>query len=746
MDEKLGRMFLCCCFVLGFGLSELCPGGPDGDSVPPRRVKGSDHIETKADKLDYDQETGWIEAVGNVHLRKGQDELRAQYVRVNVITEEANAFGNVRLNRAGMIWTGTRLRYNFKTREMEAERSIYDSEPYHVLADKFTRSGALCLLEHAKITTCAHKYPDCHYHIRAREVAVVPGEYLEAKGAVWYFGKMPVMYVPYWYRNLQGDFGFRFYPGYSSRMGAFLLSSYRYRMSPTLKGETHLDYRSRRGIGVGQDVKWNEADQYSGELSLYYIDDKAPIDDDEDPATTDIDNQRYRLKIRHSGDISDRSYLMMQGNYLSDTDILEDFFEDEYRESRQPENYVAYGYRGDRFAGNVVFQSRLNDFYSNVNRLPECSLDFMRSEIGNSSLYYGGQTAVSVLQQVWEKENTVDEDYTVMRIDTEHMLYRPARCFGFLNLIPRAGYRGTYYSKTRLITTAVETTSTTETNIVIDAAGNTNEIVSVRSETESSSIETETGADFRSFGELGMEVSFKAFKTWGGDILPRRHIVEPYANYTFVPEPTLLPENIYQFDDLDGLGEEHSIQMGVRNKIQTKKAGRPFDLLDVDVYTKYRIKRDEDEDAIDRFYFDAEFRPSDWLAVDVDAEYDVGESTMDELNTRLGMIAPDAWSVALEHRFVADESSVLAGDVTLIPNIDWTLGLYGRFELDEGRVEEQWAFVQRNLDCMAVKTGFGVMPGYTRSDGTNKEDEWRVMLEIWFTAFPQLSLAGRHKN
>jgi len=51
--------------------------------------------------------------------------------------------------------------------------------------------------------------------------------------------------------------------------------------------------------------------------------------------------------------------------------------------------------------------------------------------------------------------------------------------------------------------------------------------------------------------------------------------------------------------------------------------------------------------------------------------------------------------------------------------------------------------VQRNLDCMCIRTGYEVLPGYTRSDGSEQDDEWRVRVEMWLTAFPESILGGK---
>jgi LPS-assembly protein len=726
-------------------------------ALPPARSGEDGAIETRADDLQYDRTTGWVEGRGNVTISKGEEVLTADFVRVNVRTEDAYARGNVVLRRRDEVWEGHELRYNFRDRTGDAAGLTGDTGPFEVVAETAERDAENTFTFHnATITTCtnaAHK----HYLVTARRVHIVPGQTMKAYGTVWRLGGIPVMYLPYWYRNLREDSGFRFYAGHSSRMGTYLLTSYRYRLSPMVRAETHLDYRSERGLGVGQEFKWRDprASAWNGDLRLYYLDDDKPIDDDEDAATADIDNQRYRVRFEHEQSFSYRDYILLKAHYLSDTDILEDFFEDEYRDENVPDNYAVYTHRGDYNTFTVQARGRLNDFYESLNRLPEVSYDLMRQPIGDSLFYYQGETAGAYLEKVFP-EGRDDEDYSSVRFDTKNTLYRPAKAFGFLNVTPRIGYRGTYYSDTRQTVTFTETTSTVTTNFVADGFGATNPVVTTVTESNSFDREQDAGSDYRNLFEVGLEASFKAFKAWDGPYGERRHVAEPYANYTLVPEPNLTPDKLYRFDSVDTLDEENFILFGMRNKYQKKRTdGTPFDIIDVDVYTRYLIERDEDQDAIDRVYVDAELRPVDWIEIDTDAQYDVTDGELDIFNVRSVLYFEDLWAAELEYRFrngdpeeneEDDTSSLLRHELTLYASRNWTLGAYGRYEFEDARLEEQGGYLQRNYDCLSLRLGGSVMPGYTRTDGTERDDETRVYVEFWLTAFPDSVISGRHRN
>ncbi len=701
-------------------------------------------IEVDADDIDYDKENGRITATGNVVVICGVDELHADRVLVNMNTGDTYALGHVVLKRGDKKTEGSKLQYNFRTRVCSLDDPDVDAAPFRVQANKVTQLAKNeYVLEGAKITTCIHKHPHSHFHLRAKRVTVVPGEYMKTRGALWYFGRVPCLYIPFWRRNLDTESGFRFYPGYRSTWGGYLLSSYYHRWTPALRGEHHLDYRGDRGVAYGEDLKWN-TETAAGKINLYFLDDTNPVNSDEDPDESDVENQRYRIHLEHAHRFGDRTLLLSQLNYLSDVDVLEDFFNKQYRESGQPENYVSLSHRRDAYTLTAHANVRLNDFYSNVNRLPELSVDFMRLQLGRSSFYYEGQTTVAQLERVFA-EDSDDEDYSALRLDSSHMFYQPRRYFGWLNLVPRAGYRGTYYSASLNSETSETVSTSTSTNVVVES-GITNMVVSTTTSTNTETSVVDSSAKLRNIFEVGAEISFKAFKTYDQNGTGRRHVVEPYANYTFRMEPNVLSDELYYFDSVDTLGELHETLLGVRNKIQTKRRGRPFDLADIDVSTGLKFNAEGDEEVFETIHLDAEFRPVEWLSLDLDGEFDVADSVLSQFNTRFDLEREDLWMARVEHRYRNEDSNLLAGILTFYPNKNWALNVFGRYEFEESRIQEQGGYVQRKLDCIGLRLGASVLPGFTRTDGSEQEDEYRVMLEFWLTAFPEISIRTKQRH
>ena len=216
---------------------------------------------------------------------------------------------------------------------------------------------------------------------------------------------------------------------------------------------------------------------------------------------------------------------------------------------------------GDLFTAGIGVVTRLNDFYSNVSRLPELSLDVNRQQIPFTPFYYESENAMGFLKKEWseQEQDKGYEDYDAFRIDTYHMVYLPTRSFGFLSVVPRGGYRGTYYSKTleTAVYTNVVAVTDKETGLV---TGTTNEVQTVYSDGPSV---------WRNLPEFGAEASFSAFglitdaPTGIEEDRGLRHVAEPYVDWTLRLEPNVLPDDLWQFDSVDELDKCNILTVGI---------------------------------------------------------------------------------------------------------------------------------------------------------------------------------------
>ncbi|MDD5677279.1 MAG: hypothetical protein PHW60_04710 [Kiritimatiellae bacterium] len=728
-------------------------------------------IEVQADSLEYEHEKSLMIGSGHVVVRQNNEFLRGDHAVVNMQSYDVLAEGNVTFERGSDIWVGNKLRYNFKSQKGDFGGFNAYLEPFYAKAESSHRIGAdEYLLENAILSTCEGDHPDAYF--RAKKVWITPGHHVRAQHIVLYVKGIPVMYSPYWNQNI-GDKNFMsIVPGYSSRMYVFLLTAFNYRISRKVEAASHVDLRLRRGVGLGQDFMWSSSgnakglsternstqpdddfwyigsqlpmsgprqeqtdeDTWAGDFTSYYIHDAWP-DEGDDTQPYEIDSERYRLRLYHNQSFDDQNYLMAQINYLSDPKIIEQFFREEYKVSPEPDNYIVLGHRAEHYTASLMVEKRLNDFYTTVDRLPELKLDFSRQKLWETPLYYQGDTEASYLQKNWESILTNVEDYAAGRFNTAHMIYYPVKLAGFLNVIPRVGWQGTWYSKTKEDYTNVTTVTMLDTNNVPVVTSTTN------------ILSRETGAKFRSLPQLGLETSFKAFKVWEtypGDIINNvRHIAEPYANYTLVPEPNVTPDELYQFDDIDALGKANQIQFGMRNKIQTQRYNRQqmksrgvYDLINADIWVVYRLDPEPYENVFSNICWDVRSTPFDWMELKIDGAYDPYFREVQTFNTRLAVNDGTLWKYVVEHRFENGSSSLLNNEFTLEPFINWEYSIYARYEFDDSNMQAWGLTIQRTMECIAYKVGCE----FQDNSGTGQQDDYTFWVQFWFTKFPKVRM------
>ena len=722
-------------------------------------------IEVQADSLEYEHEKNLMIGTGHVLVRRNNESLRGDHAIVNMRSYDVLAEGNVTFERGSDIWVGDKLRYNFTSQKGDFGGFSAFLDPFYAKADSSYRVGAdEYLLKNAKLSTCEGDHPDAYF--LAKKVWIRPGHHIRAQHVVLYIKGVPVMYSPYWNQNI-GDKNFMsIVPGYSSRMYAYLLTEFNYRISRKVEAASHIDLRMRRGVGLGQDFMWSasgnatelsternmaqiddnfwhygqmleneqpeetpEEEPWAGDLITYYIHDAWPDEGKAQPY--EIDNERYRLRLYHNQSFNEQNYLMSQINYLSDPKIIEQFFREEYKSSPEPDNYIVLGHRAEHYTASLMIEKRLNDFFTTVDRLPELKLDFTRQKIWETPFYYQGDTEASYLQKNWESNlltNSTLENYAAGRFNTAHMLYYPIKLAGFLNIIPRAGWQGTYYSKTKESYTNVTTLTTFGTNNQPVVTSTTN-------------ILTRDGdARFRSLPELGLETSFKAFKVWEtypGDIINNvRHIAEPYANWTLVPEPNVTSDNLYQFDETDMLGKANRIKFGMRNKIQTQRYNKQgmkshavYDLINADIWVICRLDPLPSENQFSNICWDVRSTPFDWLELKIDGVYDQYTNQVKTINTRLSVNDGTLWKYIVEHRFNNGSSSLLNNQLTFSPFVNWEYSVYTRYEFENSTMQAWGLTAQRALECIAYKVGTEF-----------QDDEYTFWIQFWFTKFPKVRM------
>ncbi|MCL4787239.1 MAG: LPS assembly protein LptD [Verrucomicrobia bacterium] len=684
--------------------------------------------------VEFDPDTGLAVATNGVIVTYDNAILTANRASVNQQTTEVVADGRVRIQQGDQVWVGEHLRYNFRTRQMEAEQFRTGKPPVFAAGEELRGdlSNQVYHARNAYVTTDDVARPG--EKVRAKSITIVPGESITARHALLYVGNVPVMYLPYYSRKLGlRTSGFNFVPGYRSRYGGFLLGTYSWFPNETFDAALHGDYRQKRGFGGGPDVnlhldRWGEMT-----ASYYYLRDRDPEENDDG---YDIPSDRYRLNFGYNATPFTNLNLKGVARYQSDELVLRDFFESEYRRNPQPNTFAEVTRLWSDFSLDVYAQPRLNDFFETVERLPDVRLTAFRQQLGPTPLYYESETSAGYYRRRFaESTNSFagTNNFEAARADTFHQLTLPHTFFGWLNVTPRAGGRFTYYSEA-------------------SGPGGTNNEVT------------------REVFNTGAEVSVKASRLWPtatNSLLALdglRHIVQPAVNYVYVPAPSHRPPELPQFDyelsslrllpidfpdynAIDAIDSQNVLRLGLRNRLQTKRRGQLENLLYWDLYTDWRLNPRSDQDTFSDLYSDLVFRPRSWLTLESQLRYDMNDGGWRLAIHNLTLQPSDRWSWAIGHWYLRDDltgaptatsedESLLRNALFFKLNENWAFRAAHYYDVREGRMEEQDYSVYRDLRSWTAGLTFRLR------DERDGPDDYTVAFTFSVKAMPRYALGS----
>ena len=708
-------VFIC---LIAFGLSILSRA----DEEPELEISAL----SPDGLVEYDEKTGVISDPAGVVARYGDVELIANRLRFDREALSVEAEGNVRLQRGKEIWTGNYLRYSFPTRQMNAAVFRTGIAPFYAAGEGLQASvtNQTHSATNAFITTDDLDVPG--YKVRAKSIVFVPGKYIEARRAVLYMGKVPVFYMPWYRRHLdRHPNNFVFVPGYRSTYGPYLLGTYNWSIATNASAAFHFDYRVKRGVAGGPDLKYDLGPWGEGQLQTYFLHDEDP---GTDPVTLrQIDPDRHRIAFAHSAFVRTNLTIKAVFNHQSDALVAHDFFETEYRKNVQPNSFVEVQQLWPNFSLNVLAQPRVNDFFQSIERLPDVKLTAFRQQLGISPFYYESESSGAFLR-FCEGDYFAATNHSAFRGDSFQQLLLPETLFGWLNVTPRASGRFTYYGAEE------------ETGFVSDEHR-------------------------RWVFNTGIEGSFKASRVWRDarspllDVTELRHIIEPSINYSYTPAPSARPPELPQFDyewysyemrpidfpdynSIDGIDSQNVIRFGLHNKLQTKRRGNVDDLVNWAAFVDWRLRPERDQSTFADFFSDLDFKPRSWITLNSETRYDINENLIRVANHTVTLEPNDIWSWKIGHRYVREIEelgpgsghSLIMSSIYLRLSQNYGFRFRHHFDIKHHVMQEQYYTLYRDF-----RSWTGALTFRLRDDGEGTTD-FAVAVQLSLKAFPRFGL------
>lgn len=740
------------------------------------------NVQIESLQTSYDQNTGVATAVGNVDIRYEDVTIYAGSADYHRSSGDIFARDGVTIYKGDLFYSGDSAVYNIKSGDVTANDFRSGLGPVFYDALDMTlnaRDTDIVTLSETALTT--HDLESPNFHFKAKRIEIYPDDRIVFHDLKVYAGKTPVFWLPYLSQPFDDELGYSFTPGYTSRWGAFLLNSYGILLGDDSLLTLRLDARSKRGFAGGFDVlsARHRSNPNFGNLQFYYAHDDDPQENYSLQNRSAVDESRYRFGLQHRlylpGPEESTLYVDIDINKFSDNFVLEDFFPAEFRVEPRPDNMINIVKQTPRAEISLWSRFRVNDFFTTDSRLPELAIDFTRQPIFDTGFFYEGETSLGLYR---------DEAADAARTDLERELLAlqaslpgsptPVATQSMIDSL-RARVTGNEFFRFNTFHQVLHPIAVTDGFTVVPRAG----ISATTYSDVSGGIQNDD--ETRVLAHLGLDASVKFSKLYPDVKIPSlgvnklRHIVQPYANYSFLagddlpagfplidrfaPSTQLRPLDVPLFPAVDELREWNILRLGTRNRLQTYREGGSRSIggdyynrhvaarngpthnwLELDTFMDFYFNDGELGRDFSNLYNQLTWWPLPWLIARVDSQIPVTGDAFDftEINSTLSFMPWRHTELTVGHRFLDNhpffvDSSLLTVHTYTRISDNWGFSMNHRYELDDNTLEMQQYSIHRDLSSWTL--GIGGMILDNRVD-----EEYGFVLTLSLKGFPKARL------
>ncbi len=668
----------------------------------------------------------------------------------NVAVQSAYLEGDVVMSQGPNSIRASRVYYDF----LKDRASILDAVARVMLLDRgiplYVRAAEIRQLSRsrytatdARVTTSEFFTP--HYHIGAGRfdlVDLTPGTTdggqvgaragsFRIRNATLNVGGYPIAYWPYIQGNIDTSEtairGLR--TGFSDDFGLELETDWHLFNVAGLEtpegfdATLSLDFFTERGPAVGVSGDY-QRDDYFGLVRSYLLVDSGQDDlgrDREEQSERDV---RGRLLVRHRQYLPDDWQLSFELSYISDESFLEEFFKSEFDNDKEQETLLYLKKQRENWALTATFQTRILDFTTQTERLPDLAYLRLGEPIGRGLAWYTENRLGAVRYRPanrsfveFLRNGEPIGSGAVLRVDSRQEINLPIDV-GPARFIPFAVLRGSMWD---------------------DSPGD--------------------GGLSRVLATYGVRGSMYFSKVYPNahsellDIDGVRHIVKPDL-VAWISHTNRDPHELFPFDETaEGADEADGIALGVRQRWQTKRgigeSRRVVDFLEVD--TEVGIFNDGDseevtnglvsfsrpENSISRNYVNSTliWQLNDRTALLSELNYDLNDGEVDVFNVSLAVERSPRFTYLLGYRFIEESNSNLMGfDMNYRLTEKHTLALRELFDIARGETLDFTVALIRRFPRWFGAISFAL---------DEAEDDFGVSISIWPEGLPQAALGSR---
>ena len=681
------------------------------------------------DEITYLREEGKLVARGNVSVKYKGADLFCDEMEYDNNINVAYIKGNVKIVRGNSVLSGEDAVYDFNSQNAQITAVRIEDPPVFGEAKEGDKLGQeKYVLRNGYATTCDLEVP--HYRLVSKRVIIYPNERVTAKNMILKVGKVPIFYFPYFSQSLKDkSFLAELSPGKDKEWGSYILTRWRYWMNNENKGKIHLDWYDRRGLGTGVSHKletknFGEAliNYYHIEDSLYSLGDRYALYDyfpeRENIVSKYLEDDRFKGQFSYDWKPKPNLSVKAEFNKFSDAFFMKDFFEREYEIQPHPLSYVLVNHSLPGASLSLLTQKRANHFFTETEYLPQLEYAFYRKNLGSSKFYFQSNDKMSNLNLKRANSDLDDDAWRALSYNTLSYIDK----IKWLSISPYIGSYTNFYSKNRFADDYIWR--------VAPVAG--------------ASLSTKLYKYF----DIGKNV-------FGEKIDKMRHILTPELNYSYIHDPTVSNNHLFQFDSDDSLLRDEKVIFALKNKLQAKNQEKIWDFVYFSPSVEYRIDEERLGTYFDNVKADLEFYPGEGFSLKADTTYLINRYSRNrkritEANVDLTVSGrtkifgggedtdKGKYSVSVGQRYTRRDSTMGILDLTyqLTPRLQFKN--YTRYEYNTGDFEKQQYVLRADLHCWWMDLGLDL----DRHVRGGKDLTFWVIFKL--KAFPDIDVGFEH--
>lgn len=435
---------------------------------------------------------------------------------------------------------------------------------------------------------------------------------------------------------------------------------------------------------------------FRGKLELWYIDDSG--DDSQfgidqglfPPDETD----RFRFRYFHQHDLFELARLTGQFVWLSDKNVLREWFIDEFEGQVNQTTFLEFSRLGPVWGIRARVRGQINGFDAIVEYKPRVTGYAFPIRLAtvpglNLPIFLDGQLDFANMTAEAATGSGISADSDT-RIDVQAGITIPLN-LGFVAVAFDARVQGTWYG--------------------LNFADNIDSLLEVD----------------RFAYQVGGHIYTNIWNSWDAasdffDITALRHIVTPEIRVRHVFGPDwfhgFTEATVPQFDEIDDVSAGTEILLTLRNLLQAKRQGKTINFLDIvlELPMYPNPDRDNNGNVFGPFTGTMQFNPAKWLTVNADARIDLNAGNVERYGIEGVFTIEELLRLSVSHRVVRNESILTGFSARWSVSRAYDLEAALRYDFDNDDLYDLGFTVQRNFPDFSL--AFTLRFDQTRDDTT----------------------------